>query len=58
MMDFFNKSLLHLQVNLLLKVVLLISNKINNYLKNCTNQLLKHLKKEKYINRLDEFWGC
>ena len=43
----------------LLQVVVLLLNKINNQLRNCTNQLLEILKNVKYINQLKikNIWG-
>ena len=55
---FLIKSLPHLQINLLKKVLLIMkSNKMTNWLKNYANQLLKILKKIKnYLSFKDNVW--
>ena len=48
---------LHFQINLLLNVVILVLIKMNNWLKNCLNELLENLENVKCIHYLKTIFG-
>ena len=55
--NFLIRNLLHFQINLLLNVVVLVLIKMNNWLKNCLNELLENLENVKCIHYLKTIFG-
>ena len=55
--NFLIRNLLHFQINLLLNVVVLVLIKMNNWLKNCLNELLENLENVKCFHYLNTIFG-